>query len=48
MILDRMTDIAKAKTIGCKQAFKAITIGLAVAYSIMALLAGPFWIFELE
>lgn len=40
-----MTDIHTAKRIGYRQAFKAITIGLAVAYFIMALVAGPFWLF---
>lgn len=43
-----MTDITTAKKIGYRQAFKAITIGLIVAYLIMALLAGPFWIFGFE
>lgn len=41
-----MLDTKAAKIIGYKQAFKAITIGLGVAYLIMALLSGPFWIFE--
>lgn len=41
-----MADINTAKRIGYRQAFKAITIGLAVAYIMMALMAGPFWLFE--
>ena len=43
-----MTDITAAKRIGYSQAFKAITIGLAIAYLLMALMAGPFWIFEFD
>lgn len=43
-----MTDIIIANRIGYRQAFKAITIGLAVAYLIMALMAGPFWLFEFD
>jgi hypothetical protein len=43
-----MTDITRAKRIGYRQAFKAITIGLAVAYLIIALMAGPFWLFEFD
>ena len=42
-----MTDISSAKKIGYIQAFKAISIGLLIAYLIMALLAGPLWLFEL-
>lgn len=30
------------------QAFKAITVGLVIAYVIMAAMAGPFWLFEFE
>lgn len=41
-----MTDTTIAKRIGRKQVFKAATVGLAVAYLIMALLAGPLWLFE--
>ena len=43
-----MTDISSARKIGYRQAFKAITIGLAVAYLIMALMAGPFWLFKFD
>jgi hypothetical protein len=43
-----MTDINTAKRIGYRQAFKAITIGLAVAYFIMALIGGPFWLFGFD
>jgi len=32
--------------VGYKQAFKAITFGLVIAYFIMSLLAGPFWLFR--
>lgn len=41
-----MKDVNFAERIGYHQAFKAITIGLVIAYFIMALLAGPLWIFE--
>ena len=43
-----MTHFSNAKSIGYKQAFKAITIGLAIAYFIMALLAGPAWLFQFD
>jgi hypothetical protein len=43
-----MTDITTAKKIGYRQAFKAITIGLAIAYFIMALMAGPVWLFQFD
>jgi uncharacterized membrane protein YqjE len=43
-----MTDITTAKRIGYKQAFKAITIGLAIAYFIMSLMAGPVWLFQFD
>ena len=41
-----MTDLKTIKRIGYTQAFKAITVGLAIAYIIMASSAGPFWLFE--
>lgn len=41
-----MIDHIVMKKIGYVQAFKAITVGLSVAYLIMACLAGPFWLFE--
>jgi hypothetical protein len=41
-----MTNRITSKKIGYKQSFKAITIGLALAYFIIALLSGPMWIFE--
>lgn len=43
-----MTDITIAKRIGYRQAFKAVTIGLAIAYLIMALMAGPIWLFQFD
>ncbi len=42
-----MTDLT-IKKIGYGQAFKAITIGLIIAYIIMALMAGPFWLFQFD
>jgi hypothetical protein len=39
---------AIAKKIGYQQAFKAISIGLVIAYSIMASMAGRFWIFSVS
>jgi hypothetical protein len=41
-----MVDIKTIKRIGYTQAFKAITVGLAIGYLIMALLSGPFWLFQ--
>ncbi|MEO9146277.1 MAG: hypothetical protein ABI237_12055 [Ginsengibacter sp.] len=41
-----MTDFTKIKKIGYAQAFKAITVGLIIAYIIMALMDGPFWLFR--
>ena len=35
-----------SQKIGYKQSFKAITIGLAVAYIILALIGGHLWIFK--
>ena len=44
-----MANITTAKKIGYKQAFKAITIGLGIAYAIMVLESGdPLWIFDFE
>lgn len=43
-----MTDFATIKKIGYRQAFKAITVGLVIAYIIMALMAGPFWLFQFD
>ena len=42
------TDSKRAKRIGYIQAFKAITIGLVIAYTIMAFLAGPLWLFQFD
>jgi len=42
-----MTDLKTIRKIGYMQAFKAITIGLAIAYFIMASMAGPFWLFQI-
>jgi hypothetical protein len=35
-----------ATRIGYKRAFKAITLGLGVAYLIIAVIGSPFWLFE--
>ena len=43
-----MTDLITIKKIGYRQAFKAITVGLIIAYFIMALMAGPFWLFQFD
>jgi hypothetical protein len=43
-----MKAINEYKKIGYTQAFKALTIGLIIAYLIMASLAGPFWIFKFD
>ncbi len=43
-----MNQVELAKRIGYKQAFKAITVGLAIAYFIYACLAGPLWFFEID
>ncbi|KAA9035818.1 hypothetical protein FW778_19875 [Ginsengibacter hankyongi] len=43
-----MTDFTTIKKIGYRQAFKAITVGLVIAYIIMALMAGPFWLFQVD
>jgi hypothetical protein len=43
-----MTDFTTFKKIGYTQAFKAITVGLVIAYVIMALMAGPFWLFQFD
>ena len=43
-----MTDFTTIKKIGYRQAFKAITVGLVIAYVIMALMAGPFWLFQFD
>ena len=43
-----MTDFTTFKKIGYTQAFKAITVGLVIAYVIMALLAEPFWLFQFD
>lgn len=43
-----MTRIAAATKIGYTHAFKAVTVGLLIAYAIMALLAGPLWLFEFD
>jgi glucan phosphoethanolaminetransferase (alkaline phosphatase superfamily) len=43
-----MTDFKTVKKIGYMLAFKAITIGLIIAYFIMALMAGPFWLFQFD
>jgi len=43
-----MTDFKTIKKIGYTQAFKAITVGLAIAYLIMSLMAGPFWLFQVD
>ena len=41
-------DFTTFKKIGYTQAFKAITVGLVIAYVIMALMAGPFWLFQFD
>ena len=41
-----MTDFSTVKKIGYRQAFKAVTVGLVIAYVIMALMAGPLWLFQ--
>jgi len=43
-----MTEFTTIKKIGYTQAFKAITFGLVIAYVIMALMAGPFWLFQFD
>lgn len=43
-----MRDIITSKKIGYKQAFKAVTFGLCIAYIIMALMGGPFWLFQFD
>lgn len=43
-----MTDFTTIKKIGYLQAFKAITVGLVIAYVIMALMAGPLWLFHFD
>jgi glucan phosphoethanolaminetransferase (alkaline phosphatase superfamily) len=43
-----MTDFTTFRKIGYTQAFKAITVGLVIAYVIMALMAGPFWLFQFD
>lgn len=43
-----MTDFTTFRKIGYTQAFKAITVGLIIAYVIMALMAGPFWLFQFD
>jgi hypothetical protein len=43
-----MTDFTTIKKIGYVQAFKAITVGLVIAYVIMALMAGPLWLFQFD
>ena len=43
-----MTDFKTFKKIGYTQAFKAITLGIALAYVIMALMAGPLWLFQFD
>ena len=43
-----MADSKTIKRIGYTQAFKAITVGLAIAYLIMALMAGPLWLFQFD
>ena len=43
-----MADPATIKRIGYRQAFKATTAGLMIAYLIMALMAGPFWLFQVD
>jgi glucan phosphoethanolaminetransferase (alkaline phosphatase superfamily) len=43
-----MTDFSTVKKIGYRQAFKAVTVGLVIAYVIMALMAGPFWLFQFD
>src|SRR5688572_10981384 len=45
VVRNQMVDSNKARRIGRQQAFKAVSIGLGIAYLIMALLAGPFWLF---
>ncbi len=41
-----MTPFIVAKRIGYRQAFKAITVGLLIAYGLMAETAGVFWILD--
>jgi hypothetical protein len=41
-----MINLSSVKKIGFIQAFKAITVGLVIAFLIMASLAGPFWLFQ--
>ena len=41
-----MPDPSSMRKIGYTQAFKAITVGLLIAYSIMATMAGPLWLFQ--
>jgi hypothetical protein len=43
-----MTETSTAKKIGYKQAFKAITVGLIMAYVIMAFMGGPAWLFQFD
>jgi hypothetical protein len=43
-----MTDFSTVKKIGYRQAFKAVTVGLVIAYVIMALMAGPLWLFQFD
>lgn len=43
-----MTDPKTIRRIGYTQAFKAITVGLTIAYIIMALMAGPIWLFQID
>jgi hypothetical protein len=41
-----MINLSAVKKIGFTQAFKAITVGLLIAFLIMASLAGPAWLFQ--
>lgn len=43
-----MADARTIKKIGYSQAFKAITIGLVIAYIIFGLMAEPFWLFQFD
>ena len=43
-----MIELTTFKKIGYIQAFKAITVGLVIAYIIMALMAGPLWLFQFD
>lgn len=43
-----MEDFKTIKKIGYTLAFKAITVGLVIAYIIMAFMAGPLWLFQID